>query len=286
MKKSSAFSLLETSIVVLILSFLIAGFSQSSKLIRKFRVAAAQSVTEASPVLRTEGLMLWYETTLSSSFDEDESDDDGDEVSTWYDINDQASYKNDATSSGTYKPQYIKDGINGLPTLRFDGTDDYFEFDGDALANTGYTIFIVEQRRAAVSSSDCVLMGGTTESDNQNLYMLYRTDTTLVFGQYSNDLNYTVPSYTSPIPRIHTFYLSTTNGKKYWEDGGDSADEEESSQTDTLESYDGAAIGKYSTTKYACGDISEVIIYLRSLTTKERQAIESYLSEKYDIEIS
>lgn len=48
MKKNSAFSLIELSIVILIVGIIIAGVTQSSSLIRKMRLSSARQLTSTS----------------------------------------------------------------------------------------------------------------------------------------------------------------------------------------------------------------------------------------------
>ena len=49
---------------------------------------------------------------------------DGDPVSTWTDTSGNSF---DATQTGTARPVLIKDTINGLPAVYFDGVDDYYD---------------------------------------------------------------------------------------------------------------------------------------------------------------
>lgn len=279
----SAFSLIEISVVIMIVGVLIAAIVQTSKIVKKSRLATAQSLTQSSPLVDAHGLVAWYETSLENSFIETEIVDGGN-ISTWYDKNSQAITKNNAlqATSGN-QPKYYIDVFNGaIPALRFDGTDDFMTFDGNGLIGTSYTVFIVEQRRAA--GGDLPMLGGNNGLLNNNLHLLYRTDTLLVFAQYANDLVMAAPAYTSPTPRIHTFNLNTTIGKRYWQNGGDTPDGS-AAQTATLAAYAGSAIGRYMATYYN-GDIAEIIIFNRSLPTEERQAIEIYLGKKYGITIS
>ena len=66
-KKLLAFSLIELSIVVLIIGILIAGVTQGSRLIRQSKIKTAQNQTTNSPVNSITGLNLWLETTLDDS---------------------------------------------------------------------------------------------------------------------------------------------------------------------------------------------------------------------------
>ena len=72
-RKNSAFSLIELSIVILIIGILIAGVTQGSKLYIKFKIATAQALTRSSPVNGVKDLAVWYETSLTESFNSTDS---------------------------------------------------------------------------------------------------------------------------------------------------------------------------------------------------------------------
>jgi prepilin-type N-terminal cleavage/methylation domain-containing protein len=142
---NKAFSLIELSIVILIIGILVAGVTQSSRLIKAMKIQSARSLTLSSPVPSFKNVTLWLESTLSESFDSAEAQDQL-QISTWKDINPQSSFKNNATqSNATYKPKYIGDGINGLPAINFDGADDWMTMGVLAgfESNSKFTIFLV-----------------------------------------------------------------------------------------------------------------------------------------------
>ena len=103
---NKAFSLIELSIVILIIGILIAGITQSSRLIRAMKIQSARSLTLSSPVPSFKGITLWLESTLDESFDSTEAQDQL-QISTWKDINPQSSYKNNATQSNASFKQNI-----------------------------------------------------------------------------------------------------------------------------------------------------------------------------------
>lgn len=76
-----AFSFIELSIVILVIGVLIAGVSQGGKMITKFKITTAASLTNSSPVHSIKNLVAWYKTTSEKSFIATESD-DGQSVST------------------------------------------------------------------------------------------------------------------------------------------------------------------------------------------------------------
>lgn len=123
-KKISAFSLIELSIVILIIGILVAGVTQSSRLVAQFRLSSAKSMTRSSPVNSIKDLVFWFESTSDNSID-DSQEEEGVAVTNWYDINSQSSQKSNATSATG--PTYKANCINGLPCLKFNGTSQYLE---------------------------------------------------------------------------------------------------------------------------------------------------------------
>jgi prepilin-type N-terminal cleavage/methylation domain-containing protein len=127
MKKNSAFSLIEISIVILVIGILIAGITQSSRLVKESGLMSARSLTQSSPVSGIKDLMSWHETSLKTSFDSN-AQIDGSTISTWYDNGKQSTTQNNAIQIGVddLKPlfkEYIFDGA--IPAVRFDGSNDY-----------------------------------------------------------------------------------------------------------------------------------------------------------------
>ena len=288
MKRNSAFSLLEVSTVILIVGLLSVGIFISSGIIKKSKISRAQVLTRNSPISEIKDLALWYETSLDTSFIESEKK-DGSSISIWYDNSNQTLKKNNATqTNSSLAPIFTADVFDqAIPALRFNGISSYLNYNGLFLVNTSYTIFVVEQRRS--SGNEQYFMGGDSGSSNEDLVLGYRNNTTMTQAHYYNDLDITVSGYINPKPVINTFWLSTVSGggKRYWQNGGVNPDESSTGSTHeiALLNYLGAAIGKHQT-KYYTGDIAEIIIFTRALQTEERQAVEDYLSRKYNIVIS
>lgn len=280
----SAFSLIELSIVILIVGVLIAGVTQGSKMIKESRRATAQTLTQSSPVNDTPDLALWYETSLSSSFIPTEVQEDGGSISTWYDNNSQGVKKNNATqATANFQPKLYENAFYGaISGVRFDGVDDYMDFDGTMVVGISYTVFVVEQRRSS-NTDPYFFFAGSGGGSNNNLFLGYGNNTTLYFGHFGNDLTYTIGGYTTTTPRIHSFLFNTTSGKKYYLNGNNVASQP--AQTAALITNPGAALGRIPSFFYN-GDLAEIIIFTRALRTEERQSIENYLSRKYNITLS
>ncbi|MDX2083680.1 MAG: prepilin-type N-terminal cleavage/methylation domain-containing protein [Rickettsiales bacterium] len=290
-KPLSAFSLIEISIVIVIIGILIAGIANGNVITKKSRLKTARNLTISSPVNATADLVLWLETSLETSFANSERI-DGSTVSAWYDNNSAEATKNDATQTTTDNKPLFRENVfnNSIPGIRFDGSNDYLDFDGSSIVGTPYTIFIVEQRRSSATNN--YFIGGTSSTDDGNLTLGYSNNTTAVHGQYSDDITYSVTSYSSPTPKLHTYTLNdvaslSNSGKRYWINGSGASASKASnvSQTATLVSFLGAAIGK-RLTNYFNGDLAEIIIFNRNLKEQERLAIDDYLGKKYNINVT
>jgi prepilin-type N-terminal cleavage/methylation domain-containing protein len=282
MQKKSAFTLVEISLVLIIIGILIAGIVKGSAVIQYSKLAGAKSLTEKSPVLNINNLMLWYETTSKESFNGAASTNNT-TITTWYDLNTQNASQNNASSSGSTRPIYIENCINAIPCIRFDGSNDYLAFDGTSLAGSNYTIFIVEQRSS--NKSENYFLGGNGGLTNGNLVLGYRNNTTITQAQYYNDMDYTVPGYVAQTPIIHTFTLNKITGKSYWRNNATTTPNSTASQLSAMIETPGIALGRFSGVFYS-GDIAEFIIYNRALTSKEHRDITLYLAKKYNIKVA
>ncbi len=267
-----------------------AGILKSSELIKKSRLQTARALTQNSPVGDFPNLMLWYETSLESSFIGSERVDGG-AITAWQDNNPNAASKNNATQSTTANQPIFYENIfnGGIPSVRFDGANDYLSFNGNGLINTSYTIFVVEQKRATAGGGFAAFIGGTTNAAAQNLFFGYADDTMMRLTHFGYSLNYgpsTDLAYSSPKVRIHSGRFNLSGGMSYWLNGGSGTVSDPTVLT-TLTSYAGSALGRRtgSSTTYFNGDLAEIIIYTRALKTEERQAVETYLGKKYGVGI-
>lgn len=284
LQNKKAFSLIELSIVLLIIGIIIAGITQSTRLIAAFKLSSARSLTQSSPVASMTNLTIWWETTSIASFSEAQAD-NGITVTKWYDINPTSTYKYDTT--GGPGALYTANCANGLPCLRFAGnTTTYFNYDGTFLVNSDFTIIVVEQRR---SSGSNYFLAGSIEATNQNMHLGYRNNTTETFALYANDYDVTVTGYSSPIPKIHVYTFNSAVGKTLHLNGALATFLAGSATgTTALSAYPNSRIG-YSATNSPVlynGDICEIIMFNRALKTEERRSIESYLGKKWGITVS
>jgi prepilin-type N-terminal cleavage/methylation domain-containing protein len=125
-----AFSLIELSIVIIVVLVLITGLIKSSSLIYKTKLLSARSRTQNSPVSSINNLVLWMEATTEGAIlntNNSNNVSDGDYVLSWTDINAQMPFPLVFTSSSGSYPIYRKDATNGIPAIEFDGVNDYLD---------------------------------------------------------------------------------------------------------------------------------------------------------------
>ena len=294
-----AFSLIELSIVVLIIGILVAGITQGSKLIQKFRIKTAQNLTQSSPVNGIRNLVAWYETTSEASFDSTIDAVSNNKVSNWYDISSQVERKNNATqTTEANRPIYTENDINGLPTLKFTATSSQFLNLPDGTIpynNSPYTMFVVAKadRACGAPVSDCGLLGGGTEISNQynglryNLANAVGQDKAGFQSQWWS-LDAPTVSYALPVtsPHIVVNYYNQKarriifNGLEQAMSPG--ATSYINNQATAVNNY----IGRFTGGAKLTGSIAEIIIFDRALIVEEIDSIESYLSKKWGIKIS
>ncbi len=290
MQKSSkkAFSLIELSIVILVIGILVAGVTQSSRLLKSFRIQTAQTLTQSSPVAGIKDLELWLEASQENSFDDSEQEDES-PVTTWYDINPQSPSKQNAVqSTAASQPKYISECINNIPCVRFDGSNDVLvsSLDINYTKLPNITIFVVFRYSGDGVNANEALFG----NDDGSWDRFVLTEHTTLNASISNGSSTQAFSALGieNTPQIFSLTLKNgvSNGSKAFMNG------QESSVTFTEGHYN---LGENSTSIGALresgelsmgGEISEFIVYSRALKNEERQSIENYLGQKYGIEIT
>jgi len=146
LRKITAFSLIELSIVILVIGLLIAGALQGSNMISKAALSSARTLTESSPVASIRSLSLWFESTSKASFIDSEGDDNA-SISKWHSINPSDTQKTSVNQNNpSSKPKYISNAINNLPAVQLDESDDYISTVANK-ASKSFSVFVVAQAK-------------------------------------------------------------------------------------------------------------------------------------------
>jgi len=290
-----AFSLIEISIVVLIIGILVAGVTQSTRILSQAKISSAKTLTQSSPVSSVKNLVLWVESTSDASFDSTETDDTV-VVSNWYDINPQNSLKNSFTAT-TNKPAYALNAINGLPAIKFNGTSAIMNSSNFSNIITGsVTVFAVVKLPAAVAAQPII---GKRVGTNANFQ--FGTGTSAAGWQFCDNTcptNYAAGSnaavsangaYVASVVYTGTstaVSASTSTGISFFQNGT-LANASQNTTTSPSTSVAGSlTLGGDGVGGFFGGHIGEVIVFDRAIKKEERQAIEGYLGKKWGINMT
>lgn len=268
-KRHSAFSVLELSIVLLIIAALTVGIVVTSPL-RNVRIINARSVTTQSGVAKIDGLVAWYETSAKKSIDVSQGY-EGAQITKWTDINPfslarkNASGNNDFIITASPKLTYKASSINSLPGLLFaNQAINLGKFYQGTLIN--YTVFLVFSPSNISDTATQIFDSGTAGNS------------AIKIAKNAIALNSTSVTTTATIknsePYIMAAYFAGASSKVFLNNssiviGGGPY------------SLDGISLGSSG----FMGVISEVIVYSSILKVEERKEVMNYLAKKYKISI-
>lgn len=294
MKKSyKAFSLVEVSIVLLIISLIIAAITLGNSLSQKSKISTARSLTENSPVAEIPNLISWFETTRDGSVisaTNGNNPDNNDAISDWININPQLTTSfalSQATSN--LQPSYIQNSINGLPAIKFDGTNDYFS--GLNSMGQSFSLFVVLKTASPGTGAIGDEGWATTSIINSDVAFTANDIMPLTIGAgklkfFTGDSNSTLTSATSVnnnAPHIANVIRDITAGTKTIFIDGINDATGSGGQKLLLDNPVIEVGGNSLDVKYYDGFLGEIIIYNRNLNTEERKAVENYLGKKWGV---
>ncbi len=116
--KRRTFSLLEVSVVILIIGIFIAGIFAANSIIKKSHIQAAQALSKASPINGISETALWLESSLETSFADSEQK-NGVAISAW---SDQKPTSNKVTVSAVGAGPTYANTINDVHAVKFSGS--------------------------------------------------------------------------------------------------------------------------------------------------------------------
>ncbi len=295
------FSLIELSIVILIVGILISGVTQGSRLVKESKLKSALAVTNSSDVASIPDLAFWLDTTdiqnlktstvanIATSGYGDLSDNDP--ISAWNDRNPQTLSKITVTAPGdSNRPTYVGNGINGLPSISF------IKASSQRLSSTtspiingndNYTLIAVFKPTSLSGNSYVVAQSITTVTNgSQGAIFFTGTSGTCCFAGFNNDyIPVAITTNTNYIVVARVNNTQANNITLYINGAQSSAPSTDPSTLDI-----GAEVitvgARTPGTSHFQGLISEIIIYNRSLKTNEINSINSYLAKKYAIAIN
>ncbi len=229
------------------------------------------------------GLQLWLDANDASTLFQDAAKTipagNGDVVGAWE--NKANPGTNDGTQATTAaKPTLHTGVVNGLPIIRFDGTDDFLNI-GDLSALTAAEIFIVvkiDNDPPALAAQSGLWSMGTDGVTPDTHFPFTTGDIFDVFG--------TTVRKPSIIPTIaldqwNIYNVVSISGE--WTNRINTV-QQHTTGTNTVGFVATAKIGiSNGGTFFLDGDIAEIILYNAKLSTEDRTQLNAYLSNKYGI---
>jgi len=226
--------------------------------------------------LYIDGLTLWLDADDITGLT------DGASVTTW---SDSSGSKYDFTqATAARKPIYKTSIINSKPVVRFDGTDDRLTnatAKSNFITSTAYTMFIVFNA-AAISTNNATIPDNVAIfSDSGEIWGLFLRSAPSA-NHYINDgagknLATTIATATN---YIFTLRKDSTNHYSQLNNAAETsvASGTMASMVETLNiGMDTDALAFFN------GDIAEIILYNKDLSSSERVRIRNYLNTKYAI---
>lgn len=285
-QNKKAFTLIELSIVMIIIGLIVTGIVAGKSLVDVAKVAGAKSLTNTSPVSTIENLALWLDASNEENFNKDATN----LVDTWFDSNTQSLPRVNSTASGDARPTYVTDGINGIPALSFDGVDDVLDmnFLFQKSANDGWTILIVFKN---VGISGLKSIFGARVSAGNDI-ITFRTDgTNREFFHTKDSLGVTAVICCNTTIDLGNVYIFTAvnNGllseRRAYMNGQllSTATTAGDINTSPYSVYLGAFNQSGTSASFGEINVGEFIMFDKSLSDLQRGEVEKYLSDKWAI---
>lgn len=304
-----AFSLVEISIVVLIIGLLIAGISKASDMIADSQLKGARSLTKGSKTGRIPGLLLWLETTTTDALKDSERF-GGTSISTWSDISPPNLPKIIFRQSGATSTAKYNEGSGGskLPYISFTAATDYLYPFEPSKTTYGSSDLYLTKSTQAFPSSELTIFAVAQPVANFSLFSFCPNNTGLLTENCTTGTNITLRFGTASSSLIKLEYNGAASGPLLSSTGYKTGDgpfiysivsqvgkatiftnsgNKNTSATGThptfLTSYDGSyRIGGGAT----LGNIYELIVYSSVLSDSNRQKVEDYLASKHKIKLA
>ena len=202
-KNKQAFSIVELSIVVLILGIMLAGIVNYNNFVLKASLVSARKITKSSAIIKIENLALWLDATAQNSFKSDELANtvflndisDKQTIGWWQDVNLQKVYParlNFTANNLVNRPKYWVSAINNLPALYFDGND-FLRIENLSTSNIAseneITIFVVQNVKSSNLATFTINSSTQNAANSGERIMLnayYNNNFYFDFGNYNS----------------------------------------------------------------------------------------------------
>ncbi len=285
--KKKAFSLVELSMVIIVIGLLISGVTAGGSLVKNSRISSARSITLSSQIVTIPGMVLWLENSAKDSFSASQIN-GGAQITNWYN-REPSNYlvKNNLTTTASNNVLYQDTSTNNIPAVNMNVTGNMTlaNFAGSTLATS--TVVIVFKPTSQTSGTAMVIADSGASANTTCSIGIKNNAVSLNAGNAVDSSTTTNPaSFTMGNSYILMVYFNGANSKVFanniTEVGGAGAIL--GAGTNAL---DGLTIGaNKSGANGIAAEISEVIVYNRVLKDTEKNDVMGYLSKKYKISVT
>jgi alpha-tubulin suppressor-like RCC1 family protein len=231
------------------------------------------SLQTSNPDMLTTGLIMWLKA------DSGVSTDGSNNVTTW---NDETGNNSVAQSASATEPLYVTNDVNGMPAVRFNGSQWLFNPNNlSSGINTNLTIITVGSTSNPGSQQYAAWFGGTVTGQGRGLG--YASNEQLFDTSGINYLAGTAPAANAFAIQAATVYAN--NGAVTLYQNG--ANEGTGPLSGVQGISSGITVGAAGNeTSGWQGDIAEVLVYDHQLSADELQQVDLYLANKYNIPVT
>ncbi len=229
------------------------------------------------------GLSLWFDAADSSTVTLS-----GSNVSNWDDKSGNGNHVTQGTAGN--QPTLVNNVQNGLPAIRFDGTDDYMVTSGNVDLTAGYHIFFVYKKDTQKNFNGLFRIDNTITTGSSDIEIYDNVNGHLLVGGNRGDnfdYRYHVTDASSNLVANVSEIKCADNTNAVKED------------LEILDIYLTAGnlfapnqaalfhigIGYGGTGGYLDGDFHEILIFDRLLTDKESNEANRYLGSKWGVSL-
>ncbi len=287
MFNKKAFTLVELAITLIIIGIVVAAIIGGNKIIESSRLAKARMLTSESVVKNIEGLVAWYETSLSDSFELSEAADNS-QITKWHDLNPSSivMHHNTLSKTASSAVTYIKNGINSIPAVKFGGSNS--DTSGKISLSNFYqgnssrsTIFMVLKPTKILSGQNNIFIDSGNPNSDSTLGISSSSNLNANFGATANISVTFAEEQTYAL----AFYSLGSDSKVFFNNSATPFNN--TSFNSGTNQLSGLTIGANKNGAMPFnGLISEIIIFNRPLQNEERKAIFRYLADKYRLKLS
>ena len=238
------------------------------------------ALAQSSSLSVKEGLSLWLDATKKLEIDKESR------VIAWGDSSgsslDGQQPIDAAQGEATTRPLYVPDGLNGIPTIRFNGSNQYLKLTAAPITNPHFSIIAVARDNSDGTSHREIFSNWNSRGRSTNSVFLGTTKNHSI--RFSDAFNQAgqLPDATMP------FLITASNSSEAAQmflNGTVVADGNPITGRVLTGPYVLGTQGNYNS-EFWLGDISEILVYDRALSRSELDQIWGYLAQKYKLRLA